>query len=175
MSNYRREWMPGGTYFFTVTLANRRSTVLTDAIQLLRHAYGTTASHMPFQTIAICVLPDHLHAVWRLPEGDSAYARRWSSIKSGFSRGLPASPDVSASKVRKREKGIWQRRFWEHRIRDADDLARHVDYIHYNPVRHGLVKRVGDWPYSSFHRYVEQGILPADWAGGGDRDGAFGE
>ncbi|UCJ17488.1 transposase [Pseudomonas sp. MM211] len=175
MSNYRREWMPGGTYFFTVTLADRRSTLLTDAIEVLRQAYGNAAHSMPFQTIAICVLPDHLHAVWRLPDGDSAYSQRWSLIKSCFSRSLPASDDLGASKLRRREKGIWQRRFWEHRIRDDDDLARHVDYIHYNPVRHGLVERVCDWPYSSFHRYVTQGVHPPDWAGGTELDGGFGE
>ena len=175
MSNYRREWVPGGTYFFTVTLANRRSRLLVDAIPLLRKVYVEACKRMPFQTVAICVLPDHLHAIWTLPEGDSDYAQRWAMIKSGFSRALPAAANISTSKSRKREKGIWQRRFWEHRIRDDEDLARHVDYIHLNPIKHGLVKQVSDWPYSSFHRYVARSVLPVDWAGRADFTGSFGE
>ena len=104
--------------------------------------------------------------VWTLPTDDADFSLRWSLIKAGFSRGLAASIRRSESKVVKREKGIWQRRFWEHQIRDELDLQRHVDYIHFNPVKHGHVMRVADWPYSSFHRYVERGIYPADWAGG---------
>jgi putative transposase len=102
--------------------------------------------------------------IWSLPSGDSEFAARWNLIKGGFSRGLPATAR-SSSKILKREKGIWQRRYWEHAIRDEQDLRRHVDYIHYNPVKHGLVPRVRDWPYSSFHRYVKQGSLPIDWGG----------
>jgi putative transposase len=122
-----------------------------------------------------CILPDHIHAVWALPENDADFSMRWSLIKSGFSRGLDAQPR-SKSKVLKREKGIWQRRYWEHAIRNDADLERHVDYIHFNPVKHGYVTRVADWPHSSFHRYVEQGLLVSDW--GGDMkeiQGAFGE
>lgn len=174
MSNYRRERIPGATYFFTVTLADRRSRLLVEEIALLRQVYVEVSKRIPFKTVAICVLPNHLHAIWELP-GDHDYSLRWASIKSQFSRALPAMPTVSASKSRKREKGIWQRRFWEHRIRDEDDLARHVDYIHFNPVKHGLVSQVGDWPYSSFHRYVAHGLLPADWGGRDDGDGEFGE
>ncbi|MDH1264617.1 transposase [Pseudomonas sp. GD03944] len=175
MSHYRREWVPGGTYFFTVTLADRRSRLLVDEIALLRKTYVQANKRLPFTTIAICVLPDHLHAIWSLPDGDSDYSQRWALIKSQFSRALPAATSVSPSKSRKREKGIWQRRFWEHCIRDDEDLARHVDYIHYNPVKHGLVTQVRDWPYSSFHRYVERGDVSRDWGGGEGVDGVFGE
>ena len=174
MSNYRRSQVPGGTWFFTVTLADRRSRLLVEEIALLRHAYRQTQHARPFQTLAICILPDHLHAIWTLPEGDADYPGRWSLFKSTFSRQLPTAVQ-SPSKARKREKGIWQRRYWEHQIRDALDLQRHVDYIHYNPIKHGLVERVADWPYSSFNRYVEKGLLPSDWAGSAGVDGSFGE
>ena len=117
-----------------------------------------------------------LHALWRLPDGDADYATRWSLFKSGFSRGLPAAKTRSVSKIAKREKGIWQRRYWEHAIRDDVDFEQHVNYIHYNPVKHGLVVRVADWPFSSFHRYVAQGILSGDWAGDAtELSGRFGE
>jgi putative transposase len=122
------------------------------------------AKQRPFETVAICILPDHLHAIWTLPQDDSDFATRWNLIKGGFSRGLPTG-SRSASKHARREKGIWQRRYWEHLIRNDTDLTRHVDYIHFNPVKHGLVTRVTDWPHSSFHRYVERGDLPADWGG----------
>jgi len=164
MSRYRRILVPGATYFFTVALADRKSCLLVEEIDRLRKTYGDVHRSLPFTTIAICVLPDHIHALWRLPEGDADYSGRWSRMKSGFSRGLP-SAERSASKQLRREKGIWQRRFWEHQIRDHADLERHVDYIHYNPVKHGLVNRVADWPHSSFHRYVSAGWLDADWAG----------
>jgi putative transposase len=111
-----------------------------------------------------------------LAANDADFSRRWSLIKSGFSRGLPAAPSRSARHLAKREKGLWQRRYWEHAIRDERDLSRHIDYIHFNPVKHGLVMRVHEWPHSSFHQYVERGDLPKDW--GGDMEeirGAFGE
>ena len=117
----------------------------------------------PFETIAICILPDHLHAIWQLPQDDADFGFRWGLIKCHFSAGMAANGDRSASKMAKREKGIWQRRFWEHQIRDDLDLERHVDYIHHNPVKHNHVKRVQDWPHSSFHRYVRDGILRLDW------------
>jgi putative transposase len=165
VSNYRRSRVPGATFFFTVTLADRRASTLTDCIGALRSAYRIVGRSLPFETIAICVLPDHLHALWQLPPGDADYSVRWSWIKSSFSRSLSASPQRSASKSAKRERGIWQRRFWEHEIRDENDLERHVEYIHYNPVKHGLVSRVAEWPYSSSHRYVRSGRLDADWGG----------
>jgi putative transposase len=176
MSRYRRARIEGGTFFFTVTLADRRSDLLVREIERLRRVYRTVRDKMPFKTDAICVLPDHLHAIWTLPPDDTDFASRWMRIKSEFSRGLTATESRSASKIARREKGIWQRRYWEHVIRDDADFERHVDYIHYNPVKHGLVSRAWDWPHSSFHRYVERGILPADWGGDAlDVAGRFGE
>jgi len=175
MSHYRRSLVPGGTFFFTVPLADRRSHTLVEHIERLRTVYRRVQGQHPFRTVAICVLPDHLHVVWTLPTGDADYPLRWNLIKAGFSRGLPASAERSASKVTRREKGIWQRRYWEHQIRDENDLERHVDYIHANPVRHGLVPCVKDWAYSSFHRYVDSGWLPADWAGTVPDAGGYGE
>jgi putative transposase len=156
-------------------LAARRSSLLTEHIGRLREVYVRVQREHPFETVAICVLPDHLHAVWTLPTDDADFSLRWSLIKAGFSRGLAASIRRSASKVVKREKDIWQRRFWEHQIRDELDLQRHVDYIHFNPVKHGHVVQVADWPYSSFHRYVERGIYPPDWAGGVGDMGCVGD
>jgi len=176
MSRYRRAKIDGGTFFFTVTLADRKSDLLVRQIDRLRYAYQVMQQRLPFETVAICILPDHLHALWSLPDGDADFASRWSRFKSAFSRGLAAASVRSTSKIAKREKGIWQRRYWEHAIRDAADFERHVNYIHYNPVKHGLVMRVADWPHSSFHRYVAQGMLPADWAGdASELPGGFGE
>jgi len=176
MSRYRRAKIEGGTFFFSVTLADRSSDLLIREIGRLRRAYRTAQTVMSFETDAICILPDHLHAIWSLPPDDDDFGSRWMRIKSNFSRGLPTAETRSASKIAKREKGIWQRRYWEHAIRDEADFERHVDYIHYNPVKHGLVSRVADWPYSSFHRYVAQGILPADWGSDFvDAAGQFGE
>ena len=177
MPNYRRAAIAGGTFFFTLALTDRSSDLLVREIDRLRRAYAHVAEQRPFETIAICVLPDHLHAIWQLPPDDPDFALRWNLIKAGFSRGLAAAAPRSASKSAKREKGIWQRRYWEHAIRNDEDLARHIDYIHFNPVKHGLVSRVRDWPHSTFHRYVKRGDLPEDW--GGDvrvtTGGAFGE
>ncbi|SDS93814.1 REP-associated tyrosine transposase [Bradyrhizobium canariense] len=175
MPQYRRAKLEGSIFFFTVVLAERSSHLLVDQIDQFRRAYRAVQQRRPFETIAVCILPDHIHAVWSLPEGDADFSTRWSLIKSGFSRGLDSMPR-SASKVAKREKGIWQRRYWEHAIRDDADLERHVDYVHFNPVKHKHVARVTDWPHSSFHRYVERGLLAVDW-GGDMRDiqGSFGE
>ena len=176
MPYYRRLRTVGGTYFFTVVLAERGSDLLIRHIDRLHHAYATVQHRLPFETIAVCILPDHIHAIWALPETDANYATRWSQIKSNFSRGLPAMALRSSSKIAKREKGIWQRRYWEHTIRDNDDLTRHIDYIHFNPMKHGLVPRVGDWQFSSFHEYVARGDLPPDWGGDmQDVPGKFGE
>jgi putative transposase len=175
MPQYRRAKINGSTFFFTVVLADRSSNLLVDQIDRLRQAYRAVQERRPFETIAICILPDHVHAIWALPGGDADFSTRWGLIKSGFSRGLEAQPR-SESKIAKREKGVWQRRYWEHAIRDEADLERHIDYIHFNPVKHGHVTRVADWPHSSFHRYVERGVLVADW-GGDMKDilGSFGE
>jgi REP-associated tyrosine transposase len=173
MTNYRRNFVTGGTFFFTVNLAERRLRLLTENIDLLRRAFRHARARHPFSTEAIVVLPDHLHAIWTLPDDDGDFAVRWRLIKSTFSRSLPFGERVSASRVSKGERGVWQRRYWEHTIRDEEDFARHVDYIHFNPVKHGHVARVRDWPYSSFHRMVRLGIIPDDWAGDA-REGASG-
>jgi len=176
MSRYRRLKIEGGAFFFTLALADRGSDLLVRQIERLRRAYAEMEKRRPFETVAICILPDHIHALWQLPDGDADYPSRWHLFKSGFSRGFPAAKTRSLSKIAKREKGVWQRRYWEHAIRDDADFERHVDYIHYNPVKHRLVTRVADWPFSSFQRYVEQGILPADWAGDAKQLlGRFGE
>ena len=168
MSRYRRLHTPGTTWFFTV-ITHERQPLLThpDTIAALRAAMRAVRGLHPFQIDAVVILPDHLHALWTLPPDDSDYALRWSKIKRSVSqamRHLIERPQ-SESSVRRREIGFWQRRFWEHQIRDEDDFARHVDYVHYNPVKHGLVDCVRDWPYSSFHRYVRAGLCPIDWGG----------
>lgn len=171
MPNYRRYHLSGGCYFFTVNLAERRKTLLVDAVDLLRSVVRTVRSRHPFEIDAMVILPDHLHAVWTLPPNDSDFATRWALIKAGFSHGLPHGESTSESRRRRGERGIWQRRFWEHAIRDEDDYRRHVDYVHFNPVKHGHVTRVVAWPYSSFHRFVGRGVYPMDWAGRGDDPG----
>ena len=175
MPDYRRSHAAGAAFFFTVALADRRASTLVDRVDALRSAYRAVEKASPFETVAICILPDHLHTVWQLPPGDADFSSRWSRIKSGFSRCLPAAARRSASKRTKREKGIWQRRFWEHEIRDEFDLRRHVEYIHFNPVKHGWVVRVADWPYSSFHRYVRKQWLSEDWGSAPVDGDGFGE
>ena len=165
MTDYRRNFVPGGSFFFTVNLADRRLNLLTDHVDLLRAAIRYTRARHPFVIDAIVVLPDHLHAIWTLPEGDADFAMRWRLIKGAFSRNLPHGEPVSASRTAKSERGIWQRRYWEHTLRDEDDPIRHVDYIHFNPVKHGHATCVGEWPHSSFHRFVRLGILAEDWSG----------
>ena len=176
MPRYQRAHVPGGTFFFTVAIADRADDLLVREIDRLRCAYRSVGERYPFETLAICILPDHLHAMWSLPEGDADFSSRWSLIKAGFSRGLTSPMARSARQLSKREKGLWQRRYWEHVIRDERDYERHLDYIHFNPVKHRLVSRVCDWPHSSFHQYVARGELPQDW-GGDTQDiaGAFGE
>lgn len=163
---YRRAAAAGASYFFTVNLADRNTDTLVQHVGELREVMQQVRQAHPFVVVAMVVLPEHLHAVWRLPPGDADYPMRWSLIKSGFSRRMPKGERVRASRAAKRERGIWQRRYWEHQIRDEADLARHVDYIHYNPVKHGWVARVVDWPHSTFHEYVKRGLVPPDWGGG---------
>ena len=165
MTSYRRNFAPGGSYFFTVNLADRRLRLLTEHVGLLRAAFRHVRARHPFTVEAAVVLPDHLHAIWTLPKEDSRFAMRWRLIKAMFSRGLPGGEPLSVSRALKGERGIWQRRYWEHTLRDEEDFERHVNYIHFNPVKHGHVSRVGDWPHSSFHRMVRLGIHPPDWAG----------
>jgi len=142
---YRRAFVPGGTYFFTVNLANRSHGLLIEHVDLLRMAFKRVRARHPFEIPAMVVLPDHLHAIWTLPEGDADFPLRWSQIKGTFSRLVPER-----------------------------DLARHIDYIHINPVKHGHVRRAVDWPYSSIHRFIRDGRLSADWACA-PHDGEFGE
>lgn len=175
---YRRSFTPGGCYFFTLALQDRKQDWLVRYIDPLRQVVKAVKQRHPFEIVAVCVLPDHMHLLIRLPENDSNYPMRLRMIKAGFSRALPKIEAVSAARRRKNERGIWQRRYWEHQIRNGRDLNAHIDYIHFNPVKHGYgyVARVADWPYSSFHRYVEQGILPEEWAGdGADVDNGLGE
>ena len=143
--------MPGATVFFTVALAERGSRLLVTEVDRLREAVRATVAERPFRIEAWVVLPDHLHAVWTMPAGDAAYGERWGTIKARFSRGLPAGIR-RASHARRREKGLWQRRFWERHLRDEEGLAAAVRYCWENPVRHGLVERPEDWPWSSWHR-----------------------
>jgi putative transposase len=176
MTNYRRNFLAGGCFFFTVNLADRHLRLLTEHTGLLRQAFRYARHRHPFTIDAIVVLPDHLHAIWTLPQDDADFAMRWRQIKSEFSRGLPDGERISASRAAKHERGIWQRRYWEHTLRDGEDFARHADYIHFNPVKHGHVKQVADWPYSSFHRMVKLGVYPLDWGGEAlPAAGSFGE
>ena len=163
MGFYRRNFIPGGTYFFTVALTDRKRDWLVRHINLLRLAFRRAKRERPFTIDAIVVLPEHLHCVWTLPPGDADYSHRWRLIKARFSK----DPLLAGAPIHQSAKGeynVWQRRFWEHTVRDEADLLAHVDYIHYNPVKHGLVTRVSDWPYSSFHRFVRMVWLSADWA-----------
>ena len=164
MPNYIRACVPGGSFFFTVAILDRRRKLLTEHIDALRSAFARTMQRRPFTIDAMVVLPDHLHCIWTLPPGDTDYSSRWQAIKSTFSRAVPADERLSARRVAKGERGIWQRRFWEHSIRDDCDFAHHADYIHNNPVKHGHAARAADWPHSTFHRYVERGIYPLNWA-----------
>ncbi len=173
---YRRALVAGGTFFFTVNLADRRTDILVRHIDDLRQALDKVKKTYPFALVAMAVMPEHLHTIWRLPAGDADYPMRWSLFKAGFSRRLKTDERIRPSRKAKRERGIWQRRYWEHQIRDDADLARHVDYIHYNPVKHGLVGQPVDWPHSTLHAYIERGMVAADWGGFVEESGVgFGE
>ncbi|CCD91263.1 conserved hypothetical protein [Bradyrhizobium sp. ORS 375] len=175
MPNYRRAFVPGGCWFFTVNLLDRRLGLLIEHIDLLRSAVAATRESYPFEIDAFVVMPDHLHAIWTLPPDDADFSTRWRLIKNRFARELPRTERLSPVRLGNGERGIWQRRFWEHLIRDEDDYARHVEYCYINPVKHGLVSRVADWPHSSFHRDVRTGLFPSDWAGDAAVSGEFGE
>jgi putative transposase len=166
MSNYRRLFIPGGTWFFTVNLLQRQNNnLLIREVNLLRETVKSVRKRSPFRINAWVVLPEHMHAVWTLPANDTDFSTRWRFIKSGFSRVLPKTEYRSVVPIAANERGIWQRHFWEHAIRDEADFERHIDSVHVNPLKHKLVSQVKDWPYSSFHRYVERGIYPANWCG----------
>lgn len=179
MTSYRRVKCKGGTYFFTVALERRGSDLLTREIDLLRSAFVATWRASPFHCDAFVVLPDHLHAVWTLPAGDADYGRRWGAIKGRFTRAVRAKMGCnpilrSNSKLVKGDGGIWQRRFWEHHIRDARDYENHVRYCWLNPVKHGLCERATDWPYSSIHRDIRMGRVDTQ-VSGKIPEGTFGE
>ena len=184
MPEYRRAKREGGTYFFTVNTYHRQP-ILTDVLirQALREGIDKARQTLPFKIAAWVLLPDHLHCIWTLPPEDANFSARWAVVKRCVSKCCAAQrigawdAPYTSRRIRK-ESGIWQRRFWEHMIRDEDDFKRHVDYIHWNPVKHGHVRKVSDWPYSTFHRFVKNGSYPPDW-GGNDpedsKDADFGE
>ncbi len=168
MPNYRRNFVEGGTYFFTVITYKRQQILNGKAIDILRECFRECMSEKPFTIEAAVVLPEHLHCLWTLPAPDSDYSARWKSVKSAFTKEYirrigepPAKPSVSMQK--KGEKGIWQRRFWEHTVQNEDDYRIHIEYIHFNPVKHGWVDAPIDWPHSSFHRFVKENVYPESW------------
>jgi putative transposase len=163
MPRYIRAFIPGGTFFFTVTLHNRRSAILTEYIDDLRTAFADARRRRPFTIDAIVILPEHLHCIWTLPEGDGDFPSRWHDIKARFAARVPQGEALSERRLRKGERGIWQRRYWEHVVRDERDFERHLDYIHFKPVKHGHVQCAIDWPYSSLRRFVARGSCPPDW------------
>ena len=164
MPDYRRLWVPGGTYAFTVNLADRSRRLLAERFDVLRDVTCAVRHRHPFEIVAWVAMPNHLHAVWTMPDGDHDFALRWMLIKQSFARAMHADDHITASRLRRRERGIWQRRYWERLVRDERDLGHCIDYIHFNPVKHGLVDNVADWPHSSFHRHVRDARLPVDWA-----------
>ncbi len=171
MPNFRRNYAPGGTYFFTVVTHHRRPILTTPlARRCLRAALTTEREQAPFEPVAVVLLPDHLHAVWSLPDGDSAYSVRWSRIKDRFTRAFLAGGGtesaVTESRTRHRERGVWQPRFWEHTIRDEDDFERCLAYVHYNPVKHGLAATPAEYPWSTFGKFVRRGWYEPTWGTG---------
>lgn len=168
MPEYRRADVPGGTYFFTLVTDGRRPFLCDElARRLLHDAIDACRSSRPFDAEAFVLLPDHLHAIWTLPTGDADFSKRWAAIKATFtSAWLKAGATertVSDSRREHRHRGVWQRRFWEHWIRDDNDLREHLDYVHFNPVKHGLVTCPHRWPYSTFGKWVKRGLYSSDW------------
>ncbi len=168
MPNYVRWREPGAMYFFTVVTAQRRPLFADQGSRtLLRSAFAATRAERPFQMPASVLLPDHWHCIWQLPQGDDDFPLRWRLIKSRFTRGYLAGGGselgVTADHRRQHRRGVWQPRYWEHRIRDEDDYRRHRDYIHMNPVKHGLVRSPEDWPWSTVHEHLRRGELAPDW------------
>jgi putative transposase len=168
MSHYIRRYAAGGTFFFTVVTCDRRPLFASDTARSgLRDVLLGVQTQLPFELVATVLLPEHWHCVWALPDNDFDYSKRWGLIKSRFSKlwlstGGRAAP-VSAARARRHERGVWQKRFWEHKIRDEEDLRRHVNYIHFNSVRHGLARCPHEWPHSSFSRWVDEGYYRSDW------------
>jgi len=173
---YRRTYVSGGTYFFTVNLLERHKSLLIDHVDLLKQSIRKVKTAHPFKIDAMVVMPEHLHAIWTLPDDDIDFSTRWRLIKANFSRALPKVERVNTSRQTKGERGIWQRRFWEHLIRDDNDYSRHIDYIHFNPVKHGYVDKAVDWPHSSIHKFIRDGVISKSWGVTDDFDLArFGE
>ena len=173
MPHYRRA-LTGTSYFFTVVTHRRRPILCDEPIRIaLRQAIEQVRSRLPFTTDAMVLMPDHLHCIWTLPDGDNDFSSRWSQIKHhvSYSCGQLYSAVLSKSRQRQRMAAIWQRRFWEHQIRNELDMERHVDYIHFNPVKHGFVAAASEWPYSTFERFVRAGIYAVDWGGNPACDG----
>jgi len=169
MSNYRRANTKGGTYFFTVVTYRRQRFLCDEMVRNVLHdGIKATQATRPFTIDAWVLLPDHLHTIWTLPPDDADFGIRWAMIKRFVTKQcapeLKRDTWMNPSKLKRKESTLWQRRFWEHQIRDESDYQKHMDYLHYNPVKHGLVEKVADWPYSTFHRYVRQGIYGIDWA-----------
>lgn len=175
MPDYRRNRVPGGTYFFTVNLRERQSNLLVTHIAALREAVRKTRTARPFHIDAWVVLPDHMHCVWTLPDGDTDFPGRWRAIKTVFSKSVALPEQPSGTIAGRDTRSVWQPRYWEHTMRDERDYAAHVDYTHFNPVKHGYVRHPADWPYSSFHRCVAAGMYPAAWRGGDDEPREAGE
>ncbi len=168
MPNYRRHFVAGGCYFFTVNLWDKQSFLLTEHIDLLRNSVKRVKCLYPFHIDAWVVLPNHMHCIWTLPANNDDFPLRWRLIKLLFSKNLPRTEYLSATRRRRGERGIWQRRYWEHTITTDFDYANHINYVHVNPLKHGYVDQVKDWPYSTFHRYVKDKILAEDWCGDSD-------
>ncbi len=169
--NYRRYYVLGGSYFFTVVTADRcRILTSRTARDHLRAAFAECRERWPFRQDGLVILPDHLHALWTMPEDDPDFSRRWSTIKQLFTQRWLADggPEAHPPLRDDRRRGVWQQRFWEHRIRDDRDVYNHLDYIHYNPVKHGLVSVPRDWPFSTFRRLVRRGWYDAGWGAGDD-------
>jgi putative transposase len=168
MSHYRRSNTTGASYFFTVVSYRRQGFLCLPPVrEALRAGIIAAQVKHPFEINAWVLLPDHVHTVWTLPEGDANFSVRWQTIKRMVShqcKDLLHKPEyMTSSKIKHGENTLWQRRYWEHQIRSDKDFENHVDYIHYNPVKHRLVERVEDWPYSTFHKHVKRGVYPADW------------
>jgi len=166
MPQYHRAWISGGTFFFTVVTYKRFPIFANEAaIELLHSCFQSVKIKLPYDIDALVILPDHLHCIWTLPDNDSDFATRWRLIKTNFTKNYSGNKAdvISESMLCKRERGIWQRRFWEHMIRDQDGFNRHCDYIHYNPVKHGFVNLPSEWKHSSFKIFVERGLYPKDW------------
>ena len=167
MPNYHRLY-EGNAYFFTAVTYNRLPIFNNEnPIQILQASWKIVEERFPFTTLAICILPDHIHTIWILPENDQNYSLRWKGIKYQFTKRylsqIGTGETRNPSRQKRGEAAIWQRRFWEHTIKDDDDLARHIDYIHFSPVKHGLVTEVDEWQWSSFHCFVEEGYYEAEW------------